>query len=166
MVLNLRAGRRPVPTNSVHRTKRLLPTANANGRTSAWGDETKTVWFGWIADHAQYFFWLLWRAGIGAFLAAVLPVADGFEDFEKHTDLVTAAFTVVLAISTISLWRATRGLWRGANEQLAVARTAAEAGRRQPKPRRRHQFWYCRRGTARTACQERKLAASRAAYGD
>jgi hypothetical protein len=39
-------------------------------------DETKMRWYRWIADHAQYVFWGVWGAGVGAFGAVLLKAVD------------------------------------------------------------------------------------------
>jgi hypothetical protein len=44
--------------------------------------------------------------------------------------LWTAAFTGVLAVSTIGLWLATRKLWRAGERQIAVAKDSADAAKR------------------------------------
>jgi len=40
--------------------------------------------------------------------------------FEDHGEAVTAAFTIVLAISTIGLWVSTRDLWTAGENQIAL----------------------------------------------
>ena len=90
-------------------------------------DETNTRWYQWIADHAQYFFWALWGAGLGAFCTIGLSSIEGFEFFDKHSEAVTALFTIVLAISTIGLWSATRRLWLSGEKQIRFAQAAATA---------------------------------------
>lgn len=39
-------------------------------------DETKTGWFRWISRNAQYGFWTIWGAGLGAFGAVFFRVVD------------------------------------------------------------------------------------------
>jgi hypothetical protein len=82
-------------------------------------------------DQGPFLRFLVWLEGI----------------FESHRDAVIAAFTVVLAISTMGLWHATYGLWEaskeaaaqqsrdmqasiaGANRAAEAAKQAAEAAR-------------------------------------
>jgi hypothetical protein len=47
--------------------------------------------------------------------------------FEDHGEAVIAAFTIVLAISTIGLWRSTKKLWEAGEKQIAVAAFAANS---------------------------------------
>jgi hypothetical protein len=90
-------------------------------------DETNTRWFRWTADNAPHFFWVLWGALGGAFLLAWLQGLELFHIFAEHGEAVTAAFTVVLAVSTIGLWNATRQLWKAGERQIELARLTAEA---------------------------------------
>ena len=39
---------------------------------------------------------------------------------ERHGEAVIAAFTIVLALSTIGLWRATRKLYEAGEQQIAA----------------------------------------------
>lgn len=47
--------------------------------------------------------------------------------FDEHGEAVIAAFTIVLAISTIGLWRSTRKLWEAGEKQIAIAAFAANS---------------------------------------
>jgi hypothetical protein len=47
--------------------------------------------------------------------------------FDNHGEAVIALFTIVLAISTIGLWRSTRKLWEAGEKQIAVAAFAANS---------------------------------------
>jgi len=64
-------------------------------------DETKTRWYQWIASHAQYFFWLAWGLFAGLFGSNWVGI------LEKPGESIIATFTVILALSTIGLWRVT-----------------------------------------------------------
>ena len=46
--------------------------------------------------------------------------------FDDHNGAVTALFTIVLAISTIGLWSATKKLYDAGERQLEITREAAE----------------------------------------
>jgi len=50
--------------------------------------------------------------------------------FEKHKEVVIAAFTIVLAVSTIGLWRSTEKLWEAVERQIRVATDAANAAKK------------------------------------
>lgn len=88
-------------------------------------DETKTGWYRWIAENAQYFFWIFWGGLLGAFFASADTGLLHF--FESHGEAVVAIFTMVLAASTIGLWTATRRLWQSGESQLAITAIAAAA---------------------------------------
>ena len=60
----------------------------------------------------------------GPILGALIRFATLFED---HGEAVTAAFTVVLAISTIGLWWASLRLWEAGDAQLRHMEQTAEA---------------------------------------
>ena len=49
--------------------------------------------------------------------------------FERHGEAVIAAFTIVLALSTIGLWRATRKLYEAGEQQIAAVGDIAEAAK-------------------------------------
>jgi len=49
--------------------------------------------------------------------------------FERHGEAVIAAFTIVLALSTIGLWRATSKLYKAGEQQIAVVGDIAEAAK-------------------------------------
>lgn len=59
------------------------------------------------------------------------PIFRGFiwfaNAFDEHGEAVIAAFTIILAISTIGLWRSTRKLWEAGEKQIAVAAFAANS---------------------------------------
>jgi len=48
---------------------------------------------------------------------------------ERHGEAVIAAFTIVLALSTIGLWRATRKLYEAGEQQIAAVGDIAEAAK-------------------------------------
>jgi hypothetical protein len=56
-------------------------------------DETKTWWFKWIADHAQFLFWGVWGAGVGAFGAV----------FSRWVDVGGDTTRIYLAILTVMM---------------------------------------------------------------
>jgi hypothetical protein len=57
----------------------------------------------------------------------LLSSSEPLEALDKHGEAITAAFTVVLAISTIGLWTATRRLWAAGERQINVAIRAVTA---------------------------------------
>jgi hypothetical protein len=63
-------------------------------------DETKTTWFGWIADRAQYFFWGVWGAGFGAFGLVFCKAVDMTGATAPiYLGLITVAISVVAGIA-------------------------------------------------------------------
>jgi len=70
------------------------------------------------------------------FIAGIVLMTERASDFIKHDDhdkVIVAAFTAVLALSTIGLWlatvslqRSTNNLWKAAERQIAVAQQASE----------------------------------------
>lgn len=67
-------------------------------------DETKHRWYRWTADHGGHFFWALWGGVAGMFADKLLHIV---QLFDKPAEGLIAIFTVVLAFSTIGLWRVT-----------------------------------------------------------
>lgn len=59
------------------------------------------------------------------------PLARGFIGFanglEAHGEAVIAAFTIILAISTIGLWSSTHALFKAGERQIELARISADA---------------------------------------
>jgi hypothetical protein len=73
------------------------------------------------------------------FIAGIILTTEMASDFIKHNDhdkVIVAAFTAVLALSTIGLWlatvslqRTTNNLWRAGERQIAVAQQAPSSER-------------------------------------
>lgn len=63
----------------------------------------------------------------GPLLLSLLWLINGLDE---HGEAVTAAFTIVLAISTIGLWSSTRKLWEAGEKQIEVARISAESAKK------------------------------------
>jgi hypothetical protein len=59
----------------------------------------------------------------GPFIAALIWLANVFDE---HGEAVTAAFTIILALSTIALWLSTRELWRVTDRTLRHSEDTAQ----------------------------------------
>src|SRR5665213_308510 len=76
------------------------------------------------ADHNEPKYCPAFHTGVEVFFAAANDV------FERYEKLIIGGFTVVLAISTIGLWLATKRLWDAGERQLALlAETSAGQSR-------------------------------------
>ena len=76
------------------------------------------------------------RAGNGRWLVCLRRVyqlidqlIDTLTWLERHGEAVIAAFTIVLALSTIGLWRAIRKLYEAGEQQIAAVGDIAEAAK-------------------------------------
>lgn len=79
-------------------------------------DESKVPWLAGIADATQ------------AAWATFLVYSGAIIDFlDKHAGAIVVVFAAVLTVSTIRLWRASVRLFASGEDQIAVARKAAES---------------------------------------
>jgi hypothetical protein len=85
-----------------------------------------------IADQAGQYQYSVKHCGIfdGPFLKSLVAAATFFED---HSEAVTAAFTIVLAVSTIGLWLSTYRLWQAGDTQILTSRKIAGVQARQTR---------------------------------
>ena len=65
------------------------------------------------------------------FLTGIGILVERLDTFiGDHDKSIVAAFTVVLALSTIGLWLATLRLWEAGEKQIKVTAAAAEAAKK------------------------------------
>lgn len=92
-------------------------------------DETKTAWFRWIADNFHTLFWIMWGAIAGAFAIVAIKGSGVLSALDGHNGAITAAFTIVMAVSTIGMWKVTHDLWISSRKQIDVASESALAAK-------------------------------------
>jgi hypothetical protein len=86
---------------------------------------TRMQWQRWFSDQLPHLLWI----AVGILIGAVLALSidhDRLEHLAKFSEAIVALFTIVLAWSTIGMWKATNKLWEAGEKQLKLTSEAVD----------------------------------------
>jgi len=93
---------------------------------AAWIVQGSQTFQSCVSEHRQQYASQNPKERVANFIRSVGVRKDCVGEFiHKNGEAVTAAFTVVLAISTILLWRSTNGLYEAGERQIKLSRSVA-----------------------------------------